>query len=560
MLQLVATTAIIQPIDNHNGILVLTEANAQYQIDTYHLAVIYNTTKLRDIYVDICSNYYTLKLKQNSSLDLTTTFKQINYLIDNIESKLLYLGFDTLGFKTSYRQKRGLINGLGSIIKSITGNLDQEDAMKIDNEIKSLKASSNNNKINQRKSISIMQNFMKDYENNLNAIKNNQIKIYRAIDRYTTRRNEVETNFLTATIFSQIENSLQQLYDRLETLENAITFSHLEKMHPSILDASYLIEELNQIQNEIKDNLAFAPNINNIHLWEKTIKVKAYSTNETLNFILDLPIVAKQPYNLLHLYSIPNNNDTILIPKNPYLILGNNEFAYPHEPCDTITENEVICKHLEWKTLLHSNDCIAQLIQHQEPHNCTYAKAKYDNNIIQQIKDNSWIVIMKQDEVIKTICNQDVQYQRSKGVFLITTDSNCKIQIRDRTLSTHQKYINIRETIPLPRAYQTPNVTPIKLKLDSINLDNLKDALRHSEDIIDPEEDAITIPATPSWPSITMYVLVFLTGVGVAVYKLWWQRRTAQITADPEPESETVQLRSQPSLRLHLKGGGVTSQ
>lgn len=560
MLQLVAATAIVQPIDNHNGILVLTEANAQYQIDTYHLAVIYNTTKIRDIYVDICSNYYTLKLKQNSSLDLTTTFKQIDYLIDNIESKLLYLGFDTLGFKTSYRQKRGLINGLGSIIKSITGNLDQEDAMKIDNEIKSLKASSNNNKINQHKSISIMQNFMRDYENNLNVIKNNQIKIYRAIDRYTTSRNEVETNFLTATIFSQIENSLQQLYDRLETLENAITFSHLEKMHPSILDASYLIEELNQIQNEINDNLAFAPNINNIHLWEKTIKVKAYSTNETLNFILDLPIVAKQPYNLLHLYSIPNNNDTILIPKNPYLILGNNEFAYPHEPCDTITDNEVICKHLEWKTLLHSNDCIAQLIQHQEPHNCTYAKAKYDNNIIQQIKDNSWIVIMKQDEVIKTICNQDVQYQRSKGVFLITTDSSCKIQIRDRTLSTHQKYINIRETIPLPRAYQTPNVTPIKLKLDSINLDNLKDALRRSEDISDPEEDAIIIPATPSWPSITMYVLVFLTGVGVAVYKLWWQRRSAQITADPEPDPEAVQLRSQPSLRLHLKGGGVTSQ
>ncbi|CAH1640752.1 unnamed protein product [Spodoptera littoralis] len=119
------------------------------------------------------------------------------------------------------------------------------------------------NKINQHKSISIMQKFIKDYENNLNVIKNNQIKIYRAIDRYATRRTEVETNFLTATIFSQIENSLQQLYDRLETLENAITFSHQEKMHPSILDASYLIEELNQVQNEINGNLAFPPNINN---------------------------------------------------------------------------------------------------------------------------------------------------------------------------------------------------------------------------------------------------------------------------------------------------------
>ncbi|XP_037298301.1 uncharacterized protein LOC119190440 [Manduca sexta] len=400
---------------------------------------------------------------------------------------------------------------------------------------------------------------MKDYEKNLHIIKNNQIKIYRAIDRYAARSTEFETNFLTTTILNEVENSLQQLYNKLETLENAITFSHLEKMHPSILDASYLIEELNQIQNEINGNLAFAPNINNIHLWEKTIKIKAYSTNETLKFILDLPIVAEQPYNLLHLYSIPNNNNnTILIPENPYLILGNNEFAYTHEPCDIITDNEVICKHLEWKTLQHCNDCIAQLIQHQEPHNCTYAKANYENNNIQQIKDNSWIVIMKQYEVIKTICNQDVQYQRNKGVFLITTDSSCKIQIQHRILSTHQKYINIRETIPLPRAYQTPNVTHIKLKLDSINLDNLKDALRHSEDITFPDEDAVTILSTPSWPSITMYILVFLTGVGVAVYKRWWKPRSAQITADhSEPEPEEVQLRSQPSLRLHLRGGRV---
>ncbi|CAB3232759.1 unnamed protein product [Arctia plantaginis] len=216
------------------------------------------------------------------------------------------------------------------------------------------------------------------------------------------------------------------------------------------VDPIFLIEELNIIQNEINGKLPFDSNLNSIHFWEKAIIVKAFSTNGTLTFILDIPIVAEQSYNLLHLYSIPNNNDTILIPKNPILILGNDEFAYPHEPCTEIAEDNVICKHLEWQPLLHSTDCIAQLLQHQEPHNCTYATASYDNNIVQQIKENSWIVIMKQDEVVKTICNNDVQYQRNKGVFLITTDNNCKVQIRDRVLMTHKRYINQRETIPLP--------------------------------------------------------------------------------------------------------------
>ncbi|CAB3222637.1 unnamed protein product [Arctia plantaginis] len=108
-------------------------------------------------------------------------------------------------------------------------------------------------------------------------------------------------------------------------------------MHPSMID-----HELNQIQNEIDENLAFNPDINSIHLWEKAIIVKTFSTNETLTFILDIPIVSKQAYNLLHLYSIPNNNNTILIPKNTFLVLGNNEFAYPHEPCIEIANDDVI--------------------------------------------------------------------------------------------------------------------------------------------------------------------------------------------------------------------------
>lgn len=498
-----------------------------------------------------------MKLKQNSSADITALIKQIEYRVDTIESKLVYLGLETVGFRLGYRYKRGLIDGLGTVVKAITGNLDQDDATKFDNEIKSIQASINNNRANQRKTISIVQDFMKNYEINLKHIKDNQEKIYRAIDRYSTQETEFETNYLTTSIFNNIASSLQQLYDRLDTLENALTFAHLEKMHPSIIDPSYLIEELNNIQNEITGNLAFAPNLNNIQLWEKAIIVKAYSTNETINFILDIPIVAEQPYNLLHLYSIPNNNNTILIPKNPLLVLGNNEFAYPHEPCTKIVEDEVICKHLEWNTLLHSDDCLAQLIQHQEPHNCTYATATFENNIIQQIKDNSWIVIMKQEEVIKTTCGNDVQYQRNKGVFLITTDNNCKVQVMDRTLTTHQRYINVKETIPLPRAHQTPKVLPMKIKLENIELDNLKKAIQQSEEVESSIIDPVIITNTPSWSSISLYIIIIVTGSGAAIYKFWWKPRSAHLPVLQHPEEDAVQLQSQPSARLHLKGGGV---
>ncbi|KAG6446891.1 hypothetical protein O3G_MSEX004679 [Manduca sexta] len=319
-----------------------------------------------------------------------------------------------------------------------------------------------------------MKNFMQEYERNLRHIKENQKEIYTSINRYTEQNTELEIKILTMIIFEEIERSFQYLYDRLETLENAVTVSHVGKLHPSIIDPSYLIEELNFIQNTIDVNVAFDPNIRNIHLWETAITVKAYSTNGTVNFILEIPLVAKQLYNLLYLYSIPTNHNIILIPKNPIMILGNNEFAYRPEPCNTITKDEVICRHLQWQDLRQSNDCIAQLLQHLEPHNCTYATATYEDNIIQQIKDNTWIVALKQEEVIKTTCGNDIQYQRNKGVFLITIDNNCNVQVKERILTTHQKYINVRETIPLPRAHQAPQTMPTKIKLQNIELDNLK--------------------------------------------------------------------------------------
>lgn len=223
-----------------------------------------------------------------------------------------------------------------------------------------------------------------------------------------------------------------------------------------------------------------------------------------------------------------------------------------------ITENEVICKHLEWQKLPHSKDCIAQLLQHQEPHNCTYATATYETNVIQQIKDNNWIAILKQEEVIKTICGNDVQYQRNKGVLLITINSNCRIQIMDKTIMTHERYVNIRETIPLPRAHQTPRASPIVVNLENINLDNLKNAIKQSEEIQVSEDNNAVISSKPSWSSITLYIIIVLTGTGIAIYIFWWIPKSA-LTSAQQPEAEELQHRSQPSARLHLKGGGVMS-
>ncbi|CAB3255679.1 unnamed protein product [Arctia plantaginis] len=164
---------------------------------------------------------------------------------------------------------------------------------------------------------------------------------------------------------------------------------------------------------------------------------------------------------------------------------------------------------------------------------------------------------MKQEEVIKTVCNNDVQYQRNKGVFLITTNNNCKVHILGKILMTHQRYVNVKETVPLPRARQTMKILPIKINLESIKLDNLKNAIQQAEKIKIPDENLTLISTTPSWSSILLYFII-ITIIGAGIHRFWWKHKSAQISV-PQQEAEEIQLQQQPSTRLHLKGGGVMS-
>ncbi|XP_030033733.2 uncharacterized protein LOC115449968 [Manduca sexta] len=486
---------------------------------------------------------------------------QIEYLIDKIESKLVYLGSSTIGLGRTFipRTRRGLINGLGSIIKVITGNLDQEDAIKIDNQIQEIKRLAIHK---QSQTLGIMTDFIKENNAKLNIISKNQKELNQAIKDLSKQNLGLENEMHVINIYNQIEICLQQVYDRVELLENAITFAHLGQLHPSIVDPSFLVAELMKIQGEASKNntqFMYSPTIENIHAIEKSIELKAYSTNESINFVLEIPLVTNHPYSLLHLYSIPNKNNTILIPKNPYLILGSSEFAYPHEPCTSITEKVVICRHLEWHQLSKSEDCIAQLLQYRQPHNCKHATAEINNNIIKQIKENSWIAILKQEEIAKTTCGENVEYQRISGIVLITTNRKCNIKIAGRTLTTHMEYLNVKESIPLPKTQYASTQSPITVQLEEVNLDNLKDILKKTQ--VTQENDEPVITMKPSWPTICMYLIITIIASAVAIK--WYLRSCKQSSAAPEclqlQSQELLQQQQQPSTCFTLKGGGVTS-
>jgi hypothetical protein len=84
----------------------------------------------------------------------------------------------------TFRYRRGLINGLGSVIKSITGNMDAYDAMKLNDEISSIIKNENQINSNIQKQHFLNKNMIERFENITDHINNQQILIIKHFNEY----------------------------------------------------------------------------------------------------------------------------------------------------------------------------------------------------------------------------------------------------------------------------------------------------------------------------------------------------------------------------------------
>lgn len=476
---------------------------------------------------------------------------QFKYIIETIENKFFYLLPEIKVNKI--RRKRGLINGLGSIVKAITGNLDEEDAIKFEKEIYTLKKYVKQSQTKQNQNIGLMNSFMKEYDNTLKKIKNNQDIIIDNLNRINRNISVLDSRINILQIYMQIENNLQQIYDKLTLLETAITFASLKKLHPSILEPRQLLNELLNIRKENNIRLPFETNRANIHLIESTIEVKAYSTSSSLTFILEIPIVSRSNYDLLHIYPIPDDNNLIRIPKSPYLILGSKEFSYLQEPCNEITDSIKICNHLKLERVEETQDCVIQILRHISANNCSTASVILPRTKIEQIKENSWIIITQEEETLRTKCINNEKFQRIKGSYRITTIGDCYLEIDGKILQTHIKELNVKETIPLPRF--KINLTKSEyapIQLEHINLDELHTLSRLH---IDPENKGKQyLPhRKPSWTSIVTLIIIisYIIFLINRRYNIIKCKRTNTMTkASNQPEESLVpQQPPQPAER-----------
>lgn len=543
-----AANVTIDPVDNTNGILLLREGKVLNQIDSFSLACVYNITDLHVTSTKLMALFASIRLAEShsSTNELHKTYKdQILHTLSLIDKKIEFI-------TPHVRAKRGLINGLGSIVKAITGNLDSDDAIKFENEISGLKTQIQKTQSIQKKSLILAETTVGEFNNQIKKINDFQNNLVKVLQNTTTINNALINHINYLDMYVQIDFSLQLVLDKLMVLEDAMSFSQLGIVHPSIISPNNLILEISKLIKLFSFKPVIDISVSNIHIIERSINIKAYSTQNSLTFILEIPSIDNNVYDFIHLFSIPNKDNLAIVPTSKYLILGSEEYTYMREDCRLINEDTHLCKSLDMRSTEATEDCIPSLIQHKQA-NCTYAKIKLKSTKIQKIRGNSWIAINNEEVVLRTQCGTRTEYRKIQGANIIKLTNDCQVRINNITLQSHIDTINIHEVIPTPKKQRIleENIR-FELKIEESSLDNLHQLI-HEAQSLNYEQDLswYTMMATPSWTSIIFYAIASSILIWKA-YK-WYSGRTAKKTISSEDATGSC------PMRFHLRGGGVTA-
>lgn len=469
-------------------------------------------------------HYKKLKTELNDK-KLTTEFdnydKIINYLQQTINEKFNNINVQSINKRT----KRGLINGLGSIVKSISGNLDAEDGRKYDKIINHMKHNmkSLQDQLEMQYTVNdkIIQNFnstIKDIEHNYLVLRSKIVQLSNIIQNKIQQQDIL----FAKDIFNQLIILYNSVLNVLQDVENSITFCKLQTLHPSIIKTIDLFHELQKIAKFYKDQLPFELNYENILNFESVIKINCKLESERIIYFLSIPINFKENYDLYYLKSIPTihkSEHVTIIPNTRYLLKHENRIT----PLRNICMKSAIFQCPSHLISRYNASCEKQVLLHSNSEHCQYTRLNIEDNQLDFIFEiNQYLGVFPKEEKIISECEGQTETQNLNGIFLIK-NNDCKLIINNEEINYNA------------RSYGTPliinglqfKIEKSKLTNFTINLKNLKLEEIQNTNIKRIHSDAIQ-PKVHIQPSLWT-IIIYVISIIIAGFLLIRNRRSKQL-------------------------------
>lgn len=294
-------------------------------INHYHTFIYtVNLTKIIQNYNKLLTNLAVLTPRKGD-----TVLLQLHNQI-----RLQMLAIEDILYKFKPRVKRGLINGLGTIIKWIAGTPDANDVVTIQNNIKAVAQGSNAAIQQVNKVTAVLQTLTDKLSENQNILQKELSDLENHIFKL---ENEIQDTTLFQIDHFQTSNLLQFL----QMLERTISFAW--KNNPNLeMFSVNTIRSIHQYLSQNYDKTQIIPVDEHIYTLLEFSKNIVAQIDGMLIFLTKVPILSKTTGTLSEIIPIPNNNNIILVPNGRYYLKMENQHGWLDQPCPTAM-NTSIC-------------------------------------------------------------------------------------------------------------------------------------------------------------------------------------------------------------------------
>lgn len=451
---------------------------------------------------------------------------QINYLLNKLD-EILY----QIKSLQPTRSKRGVIDGLGTVIKSITGNLDYTDALRYNEAIKLLESNQEKitNEINNQ--LSISKEWITKYNSVLTQLVENQSKINSTLMLILSNMND--STLIKYAKFAQLlvilSENIDDLRNELLRIENSLAFTHASSMHHSMISIDVLSSMIDKLKN-----IYGKESILNLELrdYYNIIQPASYYADKQIVFIFRFPIISKDNFSLYRLAVVPNRKSQALIPSSPFIATNENSFVYIEAECQ---------KHSSWylceMELNHqirtNSDCIHELIIKQVlKESCHLTTVNLLRESMEKLDDMHYLISFPQHQKIQISCGKQ-EFTSLKGSYLITIPLGCKIISEEFTLINDNNEIR-GQPLKLMKISDEVAHLDTTINISSINiqgLHRLKDKIMIQSPLHIEHQKDTTIYHT----TIPIYAILFSAG---ALIILLNYRKYKKTTTKKEETSE----------------------
>lgn len=454
---LTRATLKISQIDHNPGIYFEERGKVELFTTQWKLIAYYDLTSFNgaltqaEFYVNEINNLCKqLEGKPNFDLLCSSAVAEVSHLMNDIKLK-----FSLIQPKHKPRNKRALVNVIGTISKSLFGTMDEDDAKFYDKQIEKLK-------YNENYLLELVKNQTLIIETTTNMFNKSEITIesqFKAInskiedvkdavdglvnqtsDQSTILKIESLTSLLTLLII-RYQNTISDILDVLVNAKNGTP-------HPTIITPDQLKNVLLKIKQELPGDLQL-PYLgieNDILPLYEISSMSATIRKEKVIYEFKIPLPFRENFQLYKVIPLPtrlNNKLVFVQPTSKYLIIDYKKENYYNIESEDLNHcknlnNNFLCEmsHPLFNTNSNNPKCEIQLLQRIQsfPTSCEIKESNVSTVWIQVSQHNTWLFSSLGKYIIDEICQDIVVTHTLEGTAILELTGNCFLKSKDITI------------------------------------------------------------------------------------------------------------------------------